>query len=513
MNRTIALALATAATLAAGLLPASSTSAAAADDGLARPARSPQAALPALHATHGVGAVIRNADGAQVLLRGVNMNGLVEYYRPNPRYAPVVPQTREDFRRVARLGFNSVRLLVSWSRLQPTRGAYDTAYVAKVRRAVRLAADYGLYSVIDMHQDAYGTDVDTPVGTVCPSGTHPDNGWDGAPGWATITDGASTCTSGEREVAPAVMAAWEHFYDNTGGIQTQLVRTWGRLAKDLARSSSVAGFDLLNEPGFGTGPDTDGRLGRFYGRAIKAIRAGERQGGGFSHIVFFEPSVYWSAFGSTTTPDPTFTQDANLVFAPHIYAESLSGNTIGDGFSIAKAVADSYGVPVWSGEWGFFPQDPAEKASAVARYGAAEDAYRYGGAWWVWEQACGNPHMIAGPGGEPGQISQSLNRFDCPSGRSLGISPVFADVLSRPTAWAVPGHISLLRSDGTTGRFELRGKAAKRGDRCALRVFVPKRFAGARVRAHGITHLERRPHRGNVVLRGCVADSFRLRLG
>ena len=37
-----------------------------------------------------------------------------------------------------------------------------------------------------------------------------------APEWATITDGESTCVTGERNSAPAVVTAWNHFYDNTG---------------------------------------------------------------------------------------------------------------------------------------------------------------------------------------------------------------------------------------------------------------------------------------------------------
>ena len=44
-------------------------------------------------------------------------------------------------------------------------------------------------------------------------------------------------------------------------------------------------------------------------------------------------------------------------------------------------------------------------------------------------------------------------------------------------------------------------------------MWVPGRFADERVRTTGITHLRRTHHLGNVVLRGCVADTFRLRLG
>lgn len=472
--------------------------------------------LPRLHATHGARAAVVDDRGAQVLLRGVNVNQLGEYFQANPELDPTIPLTRTDFRDIAKLGFNSVRLIVSWSRLEPEPGAYDTAYVAQIREAVEWAAAYDLYVVLDMHQDAYGVAVDTPLDTTCPSGTHPNNGWDGAPAWATITDGASTCTPSERELAPAVQHAWQHFYDDTDGIQTHLVKTWGRLAKSFARSATVAGFDLLNEPGlglepFGANPTTD--LGSFYRRAIAAIRAGERERGGFSHIVFWEPSVLWSAGVSRAVPEPGFTKDRNLVFAPHIYSESLSSDSIPSGFDAAASVARRHGVPVWGGEWGFWPEHPVDASDKVERYAAAEDRYRWGGAWWSWKQACGDPHVVPQPGAEPNPVSGSLNRIACPEQVISAPDPAFGDVLSRPVPRAVPGRITKLTSDGRTGAFELRGKHLDGAKRCALRVFVPERFAEEKVRVEGIRNIHLGTRLGNVILRGCVADTFRLRVG
>ncbi|MGY2701026.1 glycoside hydrolase family 5 protein [Nocardioides sp. HB32] len=471
--------------------------------------------LPRLHATHGAKAAIRTEHGAQVLLRGVNVNQVGEYFQASPDLAPTVPLTADDFHDIARLGFNSVRLIVSWSALEPTPGAYDTAYVARIRQAVRWAASYGLYVVLDMHQDAYGIAVDTPQDVTCPKGTVPNNGWDGAPEWATITDGASTCRPGERELAPAVIHAWQHFWDDTDGIQAHLVETWGRLAQDFARTRAVAGFDLLNEPGFGLDPTANGTtdLGAFYGRAIRAIRAGERAGGGFHHIVFWEPSVLWSAFGSNPVPAPGFTRDRNLVFAPHIYAESLSPNSIPGGFASARAVARQHGVTVWGGEWGFWPEHPADASDKIERYAAAEDSAGYGGAWWDWKQACGDPHVVNQPGGEPAAVSPSLIRYSCPEQVASPVDPAFGDVLGRPVPRAVPGTITALTSDGRTGELDLRGRVGNGAGRCGLRVFVPHRFAGEEVRVSGIDHLRRSRELGNVVLSGCVADSFRLRLG
>ena len=509
MNRARAAVLAVAVALTLGIMSPSTADAGVTD----RPAPRAQAGLSRLHATTGARPGIFDERGARVLLSSVNVIGLGEYYQANPDFVPTVPLRRADFAAIARRGFNSVRLVLSWSALEPTPGAYDEAYVAKVKQAVRRAAAYGLYVVLDMHQDAWGIAVDTREGEVCPAGTQPSVGWDGAPAWATITDGATTCRNGERELAPAVMHAWDHFYADTDGIQTHLVRTWQRLARDFATSPTVAGYDLLNEPGFGTRSGADVRgLGRFYGRTIKAIRAAERRAGGFEHIVFFEPGVLWSALGSTATPT-SFTRDRNIVFAPHIYAEGISPNSIESGFASAAATAAQYGVTVWVGEWGFFSSDPEDDADKLDRYTDALDDYGWGGAWWVWKQACGNPHVINSPGGTPNPISQSLVRYTCPDETAHAPAPAYAEPLSRPLPRAIPGRITTLRSDGRRGALVLAGARSAAADRCALRVFVPRVWAGKRVRVQGIDRLRRHRQHGNVVLSGCVHDRFRLRIG
>jgi len=91
--------------------------------------------------------------------------------------------------------------------------------------------------------------------------------------------------------------------------------------------------------------------------------------------------------------------------------------------------------------------------------------------------------------------------------------PAFADVLGRPVPRAVPGTITRLVSNGRTGRLVLAGKHSGGAGRCALQVFVPKRFAHEPVQVTGIDHLRRSRELGNVVLRGCVATKFQLRIG
>jgi endoglycosylceramidase len=165
--------------------------------------------------------------------------------------------------------------------------------------------------------------------------------------------------------------------------------------------------------------------------------------------VFFEPSAYWSATTAHPTPAPGFTDDQAIVFAPHIYAGSLSADggflTPADGHNLAAAWAALHQTTYWSGEWGWFG-DPAEAADDVKAYAAEEDSRLVGGAWWSWKQACGDPHQIGIPGTPPGAISPSLVRFACPGDREIGIPPPFGQLLSRPYVRAAPG-LEVMESD------------------------------------------------------------------
>jgi len=182
--------------------------------------------------------------GREVLLRGANLNALGDYHQDDPDLAPTQPPTADDWDQMAANGFSVVRLVVSWSALEPERGEIDGDYVDRIRTAVDEAAARGIYTVIDFHQDAYGKFVATPDGTTCPDGTEPAIGWDGAPEWATLTDGESTCRPpGYREGAPAVQAAFRNFYANADGIRDAYVATVGRVAAEFADEPAVAGYD------------------------------------------------------------------------------------------------------------------------------------------------------------------------------------------------------------------------------------------------------------------------------
>src|SRR3954467_9920013 len=175
--------------------------------------------LPALHAEPdpvGGGRIV-DALGREVLLRGVNVNALAEYWQYGS-FATTFPLTGEDADRISATGWSVVRLLVSWSRIEPAPGAYDERYLDQVANAVGLLERRGVYSIVDFHQDAWGPTLAAPAGTACPGGSDPAFGWDGAPGWATLDGGAARCApAGIREISPAVLASFAAFWNNTPG--------------------------------------------------------------------------------------------------------------------------------------------------------------------------------------------------------------------------------------------------------------------------------------------------------
>ncbi|HEV2815068.1 MAG TPA: cellulase family glycosylhydrolase [Solirubrobacteraceae bacterium] len=462
------------------------------------------AAPPRLTVERGDDPAIVDEGGREVLLRGLNVNQLGDYYQADPALPTTMPLGERDFEEIARLGFNVVRLVMNWSAFQPERGAFDTRYVARVREAVRWAAEHDLYVVLDMHQDAWGKHIATPPGYRCEPGLGPAVGWDGAPLWATFTDGMTTCRANDtRELSPAVAQAFESFYADREGIQRELVATWGRIAAAFAQEPNVIGYDLLNEPhpGFRVGVNQSGPLGQYYARSIAAIRAGESE----KRIVFFEPSVLWSGFGNDTLPPPGFTDDPLIVFAPHLYSESISvdqgATSIERGFDNAERAAESYGAPLWSGEWGWFG-DPMEARPRLERYIAQEDARRIGGAWWVWKQACGDPHVVGYPG-----ASGSLNPSECPSGRPQGLVTGYTDLLRRAYPRFAPGRLTSLRSAWESGEWSLAGRA---GDgACRLEVWVPEREPDVRAENVADLRVERRP--GGFLVTGCARGEYALR--
>ncbi|HEY0254806.1 MAG TPA: cellulase family glycosylhydrolase, partial [Kofleriaceae bacterium] len=199
---------------------------------------------------------LHDAEGRAMIMRGVNLSGAQKIWpylddKTPPDYA----RAHDDW------GFNAIRFIMTWSAVEPTQGVYDEQYLTAVRERMGWAHHAGLDVVVEMHEDIYGEGF----------------GFDGAPAW--------TCDSANyagfvpstpwfvSATDPKVMACVDHLM-NDEAIQTQFAAMWAHVALTLSDQPAVIGFDLLNEPNWGTAPllsferDT---LAPFYDRVVPAV--------------------------------------------------------------------------------------------------------------------------------------------------------------------------------------------------------------------------------------------------
>ena len=274
-----------------------------------------------------------DADNRMVILHGTNV---VYKHRPFVAYpAPGRPWNFDasDAERMQNLGFNLVRLGIEWQALEPgsggpnqpqicTRGspgnphefnrAIAMAYLRHVAATVKLLSHYGIYTLLDMHQDVYSLNFRG----------------EGAPAWAVCTDNQPIVPNGGRwsnnYANPQLQTAVGHFWSNdvVGNLQGEFDHVWATVANYFKNDRWVVGYDPFNEP-FSTQTQQaaestfSGSLECFYtGKAhtgflangtsplvcppdvpsegvVSSIEAIDRH-----HLVFVEPDIYWVTGGN-----------------------------------------------------------------------------------------------------------------------------------------------------------------------------------------------------------------------
>lgn len=177
-------------------------------------------------------------QGRHVILRGIN---LVHKGNRENQVMNYIPSWDESvFNNFKNWGFNVVRLGIIWDAIEPRPGEYNEQYLDWVGRMLDLCEKYGLYAYLDMHQDLF---------SVLYS--------DGAPEWATITDGQSHVKgelwSDAYIFSGAVKRAFDNFWNNTLapdgiGLQDHYVNMWVYIAKRFGGHPALIGYDFFNEP-------------------------------------------------------------------------------------------------------------------------------------------------------------------------------------------------------------------------------------------------------------------------
>ncbi len=369
--------------------------------------------------------------GRVVFFHGVNA---VYKYPPFELYpAPGKPWnfSAADASLMARLGFNVVRLGMTWSGLEPGtapanapaicgRGtptdphqfnqAVFNRYEQRLRTTVNLLGRFHIYTILDMHQDVYNEMFDG----------------EGEPTWAVCTNGVpSVDPPGRWSLSYATKAAgiaFHHFWANDvrGDLQGEYDRIWGDVAHAFRGNPWILGYDPFNEP-FSTSlvrfgdEHFDAQLECFYtgtshvGTAshdapplhcpahdpvdgvVPTILANDP-----SHLIFDEPDNYASR-GFPTFIGPM--NLPNLVFNVHIYCGARSpvtGNPTNlavcafqDARSLGRRSEDrpEMASPAQPGGPGWFVTEfgatssPALLSSITSDLDAAEVGWSY----WAWK--------------------------------------------------------------------------------------------------------------------------------
>jgi endoglycosylceramidase len=301
------------------------------------------------------GTWIVDSTGKPILLRGVNYPGYDSQY---PKL-----HTEAAYANFAKMGFNVVRLQISWANLEAYKGRfYDYFLSWYVDRDVQWAKKYGLYIVLDMHQYQWASKF----------------GGNGAPDWAV-----KQYSVNELGMQQAVSDFWAN-----PPIQDHLVMVWKNIAVHYANEPTIAGYDLLNEPWVYTSliPQLNAtHVDSFYTRVTEVIRSVDPY-----HLIFLEPA-------NMNTFNTSF--DSKIIWAPHFYPWSFAREYRPENRTILEAdLAAKYETfvlqskrPMWIGEFGAFMSDQsAEHWLADAK--SLFERYQVGWAWWAYgSSGSGNP--------------------------------------------------------------------------------------------------------------------------
>jgi endoglycosylceramidase len=337
----------------------------------------------------------------------------------NSPYMPTPALCQEDIAKMAAFGFNSVRLPLSWSLLEPERGQFSRIYLDRIAQVVAWARSQGMYVILDMHQNAYSRYVGVPA-----EGIPHLRYYTGAPAWATLTDGfQSKGYLGQREVNPAVFEANSSFWYDRNGIQDEYIATIAFLAARFRDDSTVAGYSVFNEPlpGWNLPPGfEDLLLFPFYRRVIDAI-TGVHDGlpcwSGFfmpaacgyrdlrvrdqRHLIFLDAGLLREVTDFPTHLGMPISSYPNQVLSIHAYTHFYTIDHVllneapdkanypwggyDQSYALAEHEARSINAALFVAEFG---NPPSEDSLMLANQLLEQERHDVGFAFWTWMDNC-----------------------------------------------------------------------------------------------------------------------------
>jgi endoglycosylceramidase len=340
-------------------------------------------ALPLSHK----GRFIVDSQGRVRIFHGVNMVNKFPPYDP-----AVLGFGAQDAAILRNAGINLVRLGVIYGAVEPVPGTYDDGYLDSIAATVKLLGQYGIFSLLDFHQDMMA-----PLFT-----------GEGFPNWAVQTDGLPVVPNfgfpNDYFVMAALQHAFDHFWaDSAGpdgeGLQEHYVAALQHVAQHFRSNRAVLGYDLFNEPFPGTDwkqcwalppappgsgcPQLDqSPLGGFTAKAIAAVASADS-----NHMIFYEPWVFLGLGAPTFVPSPGGTQ-VGMSF--HDYYATNFELPIQNAFDQLQATGDALLMTEFGAS--------ADPKPVIAVENLADQAMM---GWCYWAYANNTPYQIVTQGQLP----------------------------------------------------------------------------------------------------------------
>jgi len=312
------------------------------------------------------GEVVVDELDRQVILRGLNHIGLRSDrnhpgYREDGEITPPAARFElqdlqpEDFDTIASLGFNTLRLVVTWEFAQPDPppAPYNETYFRLIDEFIAKAKARGMNVIFDFGQFGWGRSV---------------GGNAGAPDWTVASecrDLPGPLPNAPPQASTSVGCAYFNFWENESvdgvRIQDAYINLWRFVAERYKDEPAVSIYDLYNEPFGGAippGPFEYQYLYPFYRRLAAAIRDIDPR-----HPVGFQPEI----FNSIGIPTPFVAPIGidNAIYVPHEYTAAYFLQRIDPAYTPAQgeitrayftkttAEAGVFGTPHLIGETGW----------------------------------------------------------------------------------------------------------------------------------------------------------------
>jgi endoglycosylceramidase len=285
-------------------------------------------------------------------------HGVNVVYKKEPWYPPYFPIDSDkslgdaDMKDLRKWGQNVVRLGVMWPGVEPSRGHIDKTYLQRIKDIVQKLGTYGIYSIIDLHQDVgsrrfcgegipehYVDDMlqnETSLLSLAqafPLPRFPEIKVDDT-GYPSLEDCLKN-NFGDYYDSEKVGALFKELYTPGTPLNEGFLRYWDVVSKTFNRSPEVIGYELLNEPPTECLSDPaacrhdkypyrighqqeDEYLVPLYQAAAARIRKNDQ-----THLIFYEGTFYPKIVDTDVFGAPPLGSDPLQALSYHIYCPIL----------------------------------------------------------------------------------------------------------------------------------------------------------------------------------------------